>query len=175
LLRELEINDAKELLNFWSNHEVIKYTYFNCINTIEESEKRVQWFIDKIKTAENIGPYMIIEKGTVLGLIGACLKSEVLGEYEIFYLLGKQFWGKGYATESVLAIINYLFERPEVERITADVVTENLASWHLLQKVGMQREGCLRRKFYNGDSFHDLYVYSILRNEWEKNKINAKY
>ncbi len=80
----------------------------------------------------------------------------------------ENFGGNKFGTEVAKFLIKELFKNHNAERIYAEVVTDNIASWRILQGIGMQREGCLRRKFYNGKNYLNIFIYSILRNEWRE-------
>jgi ribosomal-protein-alanine N-acetyltransferase len=64
--------------------------------------------------------------------------------------------------------VDRVFSMPLVHRVSAEVVAENAASVRVLEKSGMKREGRLRGKFFKDGIYRDLYVYSILRNEWQQ-------
>lgn len=63
---------------------------------------------------------------------------------ELMYVFNRQFWGKGYASEAAQAIVNYGFSELKLHRIFATCRPENIGSWRILEKLGMQREGLLR-------------------------------
>jgi RimJ/RimL family protein N-acetyltransferase len=64
---------------------------------------------------------------------------------DLGYVLGRKWWGHGYMTEAVRAVIDYLMKEPEVFRVWAVCDVENLGSARVLEKAGMRREGILRR------------------------------
>ena len=86
----------------------------------------------------------------------------------IGYWIGKPYWGRGYATEAVRAVIRYGFEALGLNRIYATHFTGNPASGRVMQKAGMQYEGTLRQDVRKGDEFRDHAVYGILREEWQR-------
>ena len=62
------------------------------------------------------------------------------------YLLNRHYWGNGFATEaSSRALVDWLFSMPSIWKVWATCDTENLASVRVLEKVGLEREGFLRR------------------------------
>ena len=85
---------------------------------------------------------------------------------ELGYWLGVPFWGNGYATEAARAMIQYGFETLGLHRIYASYVSENIASGHVLRKIGMKREGLLRGHICKWEKFHDLECYGILRSDF---------
>lgn len=76
-------------------------------------------------------------------------------EIEIGYLLSKPFWGKGLATESAIAGLDYGFDKLGLREIIGIVHPENLASQGVLKKIGMQ---FVRQAHYFG---MDCYQYKI--------------
>lgn len=74
--------------------------------------------------------------------------------------------GNGYAQEAVRLLVEYLFDGYPVERVAAFTDVENLASQRVLEKMGFQREGVLRRATFRDGRWCDLAIYGLLRSEW---------
>ncbi len=81
-------------------------------------------------------------------------------EVEVAYLLGRPFWGQGYATEGAQASLRYGFEQVGAETIVGIVHPDNIASQRVLEKIGLSDP---RRTSYFG---MDCYRYAISRAEW---------
>jgi RimJ/RimL family protein N-acetyltransferase len=64
---------------------------------------------------------------------------------ELGYALGRADWGRGFMTEAVCAVTEWALAQPEIHRVWAVCDVENRASARVLEKVGMEREGILRR------------------------------
>ena len=77
----------------------------------------------------------------VLGASGGFKGPPEDGAVEIGYAVLPQFRGRGYATEMVVAMTGWALTQPGVERVTAEVMAENHASWRVLAKAGFQRAG----------------------------------
>ncbi len=76
------------------------------------------------------------------------------------------FWGHGYATEAVRAIIDYGFRALALHRVYADCHGDNPASRRVLEKAGMTFEGRLRQHSFRVDRFADKLQFGVLRHEW---------
>lgn len=113
---------------------------------------------------ENRIVHFAIDDGAVAGAMALVMKDD--GIAEIGYWIGKPFWGRGYATEAVQAVLRYGFEERELQRIFAMVFHRNPASCRVLQKCGMRHEGTLRRHQKKWDEYVDLVCYGMLREEW---------
>lgn len=103
-------------------------------------------------------------------MIGRCQ----LGPYDdedaradISYALNRHYWGQGYITEAALPVADYGFETLKLNRLSAIVFTDNTASMRVLEKLGMVREGCLRHYRTTRGQPDDVYVYAVLRADWQ--------
>jgi RimJ/RimL family protein N-acetyltransferase len=95
-------------------------------------------------------------------------------QLEIGYSLVPSERGKGYGSEAVKIMVDYLFLSKETMRIQAQTDPRNAASQKVLEKVGFKKEGTLRKNFFMRGEWRDAYVYSILREEWKEPKILTK-
>lgn len=83
-----------------------------------------------------------------------------------------KYYGKGYATESCRAIIDYGFRELKVRRVVAMCNPDNISSWKLLERLKMRREGHHLKNIYfkedeNGKPiWNDTYEYAVLADEW---------
>jgi RimJ/RimL family protein N-acetyltransferase len=92
-------------------------------------------------------------------------------QLEIGYTLVPSERGKGYCTEAIVIMVDYLFLSKDVMRIQAQTDQRNLASQKVLEKTGFKKEGTLRNNFFIRGEWTDDYMYSILREEWKQPKI----
>jgi len=84
----------------------------------------------------------------------------------IGYVVARQYWNKGYTTEAALAVTNWLLKQPDIYRVFATCDVENPASARVMEKVGMQCEGILRRYIVHpniSDEPRDSYMYAIVK------------
>ena len=86
---------------------------------------------------------------------------------ELMYVFNRQFWKQGYASEATQSIVNYGFSELRLHRIFATCRPENVGSWKILEKLGMQREGLLRENVWIRGSWYNSYLYAILDYEWQ--------
>jgi len=84
------------------------------------------------------------------------------------YWIGHDYWGKGYCTEALKAILRFGFENKKLNRIFAEHKTFNVASGKVMEKAGMKHEGIMRDHYKQGDGkYLDMSVKSILRSEYK--------
>lgn len=82
----------------------------------------------------------IKESGAFIGS-GGVLPTKGSLDIEIAYHFLPSAWGKGYATEAAVAILEFAFKTAELEEIVGFVFFENVASWRVLEKAGMRFVG----------------------------------
>ncbi len=82
------------------------------------------------------------------------------------YWLGQPYWNLGYGTEAAAALIEFGFNQLNLNRIYAYHLPRNPASGRIMQKIGMTYEGLLRQAAKKGDTFEDLILYAILREDF---------
>jgi RimJ/RimL family protein N-acetyltransferase len=114
----------------------------------------------------------IIEKkdGTRIGTIAHWL-AQPEGFLEIGYDVVRSERGKGYGTEAVQLMVDYLFLSKNVARIQAFTDVRNEASQRVLESAGFQREGTLRKAGYVRGRRTDAYIYGVIREEWKEPRI----
>jgi RimJ/RimL family protein N-acetyltransferase len=94
------------------------------------------------------------------------------GTWELGYIFNPHFHNNGYCTEACLAIIEYGFVYKKAHRIIGNCNPRNAASWHVLEKCGLQREGFFRKKaFFRKDAagnplWHDCCSYGLLEEDF---------
>jgi RimJ/RimL family protein N-acetyltransferase len=93
---------------------------------------------------------------------------------EIGYFMVPSERRKGYCTEAIKIMVDYLFLSRDTMRVQASTDTRNLASQKALEKAGFKKEGTLRKLFFIKGEWRDAYPYSILREEWKEPKILTK-
>jgi ribosomal-protein-alanine N-acetyltransferase len=86
--------------------------------------------------------------------------------FELSYqLYGDRFAGRGYTTEAVQLLVDYLFDTKKQHRIHLVIVPENGASRRVAEKCGFVLEGTVRGAFFNHGTNHDVVLYSLLRTD----------
>ncbi|SDM18038.1 Protein N-acetyltransferase, RimJ/RimL family [Franzmannia pantelleriensis] len=109
------------------------------------------------------------ESEQLVGTVGLSINPKhAVGE--LGYWIGLPFWGRGYTTEAVRALVNYGFTELCLNRIQGRHLVRNPASGRVMQKIGMSYEGTFRQSIRKWDVYEDLAMYSILVEEWGEEK-----
>lgn len=91
---------------------------------------------------------------------------------EAGYWIGKPYWGQGYATEALEALMRYGFEEIGLNKIYAHHHAVNPASGRVMIKNGMLKEGDLAEHVLKDGKFEDVALYGITRKQYQANKDN---
>ena len=87
---------------------------------------------------------------------------------EIGYALGSQYWGKGYATEALRALVRHGFDALDLNRIEADIDPRNIGSARVLEKLGFRKEGYMPERWVVFGETADTVNYGLLRRYWDE-------
>lgn len=143
ILRELRIADLDSMFELDSDPEVHKYLGNKPVKTKEESKKILESVLNQYQE-RGIGRWAVIEKssGEFTGWSGLRLNTEYnmngfTNYYDIGYRLIKRYWGKGYATETGKAAVDYAFNILKLPKLYATTEIGNQASHNALLKIGL--------------------------------------
>ncbi|MEI5906795.1 GNAT family N-acetyltransferase [Bacillus spongiae] len=162
IIRNFKIDDWKDVYEYTSKKSVMEFMPEGVLT--EEETKR---FIKKnIDGSPEKFPVILADE---YKLIGHLEFYKFFGKhtYEIGWVFNPEYYNKGYASEAAAAIIKYGFENLKLHRIVATCQPENIASYRVMEKVGMRREGYFKKCIPRGDFWWDEYSYAILEEEWE--------
>jgi ribosomal-protein-alanine N-acetyltransferase len=166
LLRETTMNDARAILNVFTDEEVTRYYNVSPFTDIEQARQVVAGRRRRFESGQGIR--WAIARKEDNQVIGSCGYTNWVAEWrkaEIGYELGRPHWGHGIMTEALREIIRFGFQRMNLNRIEAMVMPPNTASANVLIKLGFMEEGLLREVGYWKGQHHDLKMYSLLKRE----------
>lgn len=112
--------------------------------------------------------YAIIQHKNVVGRIGLHYVHQQNRSAAIGYWLGKEHEGKGIVTAACVALIDLAFEQLHRNRIEIKCGVGNEKSAAIPERLGFTREGVLRQAEWVNGRFIDLYLYSLLKDEWKR-------
>ncbi len=174
ILRKIKRNDAKDLYEYCSNPISAKYSLWDPHEDIGVTRQYISWLLRSQKRGE----YMtwgieLKESGKLIGTVSFTEMDKFYKTAEIGYGIIDSFWGNGYASEAIKAIMEFGFCTIGLICITAKIMKENVASVRIASAVGMQCDGLLRNGVYCKGNAHDIYVFSITDQDYQ-NLIDAQ-
>ena len=170
-LRRYRADDAHAMYALYSDPVVMRYWSFP--PWVELAQART--YLDRALAGMDSGeifPWAIADRDSDR-LIGALTLFSLHAEQlraEIGYSLSPEFQGRGLAAEALRLGLAHAFDALGLLRVEADIDPRNNASWRLLERLGFQREGLLRKRWrVNGEvcdtAFYGLLVEEFVRGE----------
>ena len=168
-LRPFRYTDDNDMLAYWISDPAIQSLYSEPTYTTKEE---VKILLDKyIGSYEKPDYYRwaIIEKesNSCIGQLAIFLVDSKNHFCEIEYALGSKFHRKGYATESVKALLNFCFNQVNFHKVQVCHKDGNLASQGVIKKCGFTYEGTLRDFFFTNGKYVSRLYYSMLKEEYK--------
>ncbi len=163
-LRRLAREDAEAIFaSYAQDAEVTRFLTWLPHQRLHDT----QAFIETQRAAWDAGMQFVWtirqRSGEVIG--GVALRP-VGFKVNVGYVLARAYWGHGFMAEALQPLVEWALAQPDVYRVWAVCDTENLASARVMEKVGMTREGILRRWIMHpgtGDIPRDCLCYSIVK------------
>lgn len=165
-IRKWKLSDAKDLAELLSNKKIsdnlrdgIPYPY---------TEKDGTEFISAMLAADerDTFAFAVTVNDKAIGSVGAFRQDNIHNKTaELGYYLSEKYWGNGLMTEAVQQLCDHIFANSDIIRIYAEPFAHNVASCRVLEKVGFQCEGTLRRNAVKNGKVLDMKLYSKLKPE----------
>lgn len=146
--------------------EVARYMTWPPHTNVETTMRFVAFCLDNWERQAAF-PWVIVarDSGTLVGMVEARIRVPAI---DVGYVLARPYWGKGLMTEAVRSVVDWALAQPGVYRVWATCDIDNERSARVLERVGMQREGILRRWIMHpniSDEARDCYCYARVLGE----------
>ena len=168
LLRSLILEDATDVQRLAGDRDIAA-TLPNMPHPYEDgmAEKWIRSCYERFEKDEvlNFAITLRTEKKLIGGIALRLDQENESGE--LGYWIGKRYWSHGYCTEAAKAVVAYSFEVLKLNRVHAKYFKRNIASGRVLEKIGMQYEGCFREHVKKWDNFEDLMGYGMLKADYD--------
>jgi ribosomal-protein-alanine N-acetyltransferase len=82
------------------------------------------------------------------------------------FLLARRYWGQGYLSEAIRVLLDYAFTELNLNRLEAEVHTDNTVSVRVLERLGFRREDRMRERWIVAGEKVDTATHGLLRNDW---------
>jgi ribosomal-protein-alanine N-acetyltransferase len=168
-LREFTVDDDLDFYELSTDPVVVRYVAYGPW-TLEEIHQNIAFYTEQQSASPRLSYLLAITLRPENEFIGWCeldVNSPKHREAEISYTLKRQYWGRGYMTEAVQAILEFGFTTLKLHRIFASCHPDNIGSERVMQKIGMQKEGHLRQHRWSQGGWRDSLLYAVLEHEWQ--------
>lgn len=168
ILREIVFADALAILSLYRDAGHMRWLGTDTVSNLLEAELLIKAYAGW-RTQANPGVRWGLELRDAPGLIGTCGLYRWRPAYRccaLVYELAPQHTGAGLMCEALQTVIAWGHANMQLNRIEAQVHTDNAPSIHLLEKLAFAREGLQREAGYWGGVYHNLYQYALLKADW---------
>jgi len=165
-LRALEEGDVDAIFTLFSDPEAMRYWSFPAYTERAQAVEHLQRHTARIEDGSVVA-WGIARNTEVIGTIALHKLDFEQGRCELGYMLGRPYWGQGYASEAIPLAIDHAFNTIDLRRLEADIDPRNTASQKLLERLGFQQEGYLRERWVVEGEISDSALFGLLRWEWE--------
>ncbi|WP_419873407.1 GNAT family N-acetyltransferase [Candidatus Pristimantibacillus sp. PTI5] len=166
ILRIFETSDAKMVQSLAGNEEVSRTTL-----SIPHPypDGTAEAWIERIRNAFQKGEiysFAMLQKenGMLIGCVSLRV-SKKENQAELAYWVGRPFWGQGYATEAAQHIVEFGFEKLNLNRIFAAAMTKNPASYKVMRKIGMKKEDKFPKQILKSGIYEDLVYFGLVKSD----------
>jgi len=172
-LREFVKADFRAVYAYSSDPRVTRYLFFG-----PRDEDNTADYLDGLLASQRERPRtrfeLAVEEIASARVIGACDLSFIeRGVVDLGYMLGIENWGKGYATEIALALIDAAFFDLHAERVISTVDVNNGASIRVLEKIGMRWEAVFRKHRRAKNRWWDCHLFVLPREVWAASRADC--
>jgi [ribosomal protein S5]-alanine N-acetyltransferase len=169
VLREYVPDDWPSVLAYQSDARYLRFYPWT-----ERDAAAVQEFVNRMIGHQADEPRDVFqlaitlprENGRLIGSCGVRVNDRVRREGNIGYELSPDYWHNGYATEAARAVLRHGFEQLGLHRIWAQLNADNIASAHVLEKLGMRREAHFLESDYFKGRWWGSMIYALLEHEY---------
>lgn len=173
ILRKVRREDAQLYYErIGSREAVTRYMLFNPHTNFAESVESVENVLRRYDSGKCYRwAIALAEDNSIIGIIELLKFDEEAGTCSFAYMIGDEFWGRGYGTQALKAALDFGFEQMELNAVEADHMAANPASGAVMRKAGMTYLRTDEGKYQKNGCIYDATVYRITRNQW-KNRIS---
>lgn len=169
IIRTFSPEDCDDLFEYLSDPQVVFYEPYEIYSKEDCKEEALRRSTDSAFFA-----VCLKENQKLIGNV--YFSKQDFDTWELGYVFNSGYQGSGYATESVIAVIDNAINKLNARRIVAMCNPQNVRSWKLLERIGLRREGHLIQNIYfktdkdNNPIWLDTYEYGMLASEWDVSK-----
>ncbi len=164
VLRPVTFDDVPAIHAYCTDPDVARYTTWHAHQSLIETQAYVGAVQDQYGRDEP-SPWGVERRaeGVLIGTCGFVARTPEHHRAELGYALARPYWGQGYMTEAVRAVVAFAFDHLDLNRIEAVCDAENLASARVLEKSGLVFEGILRDYLRVKGRYRNVRMYAAVR------------
>lgn len=138
IITEFDLSMAESVHKNSLDEDNRRFVPDEVFETVEDARETIEFLMSVYESGD--GPYVypvLLKDGTNIGYVQLVPIEE---GYEVGYHIGKEYTGKGYATEALGAFLQDIMPKKNLDVVYGICVAENVASTKVLEKSGFQKE-----------------------------------
>ena len=166
-IRKIKKSDTNNILK-WRNSKLVMSFFID--RRPLTKEQHYNWLETKVKAGE-VAQFIASEDGVDFASVYFRNIDKQNNKAEFGIFIGEEnFLGKGYGKKISRLAINYAFDELKLNKVYARVLKYNKASYNMFLKLGFHKDATLRKDVLINGKYYDVYILSVLENEWRKNE-----
>ena len=162
-LRKMALSDLEKVLA-WRNHDHIRLMMFS--TELISLEAHRTWF-EKVSVNPNRHLLIYEDEGEARGFVQLiCQENSGISEWGFYTDPAAP---KGTGKNMAKVVMPYAFQRLNLHKICGQVLSFNQRSVRYHQQLGFKLEGMLREQHYDGQAYHDVMCFGLLKTDWIDN------
>lgn len=175
ILKKMDRSFADDMFEYASNPAVTKYLTWDVHPNRRFSYNYLGYVNSRYRTGEFFDWAITMrDSGKMIGTCGFTRFNFSSYSAEIGFVLNPKYWGYSIAPEASRRVIRFGFDTLELHRIEARYMENNIQSRRVMEKSGMTFEGIYRDMMLVRGQFVSVGVCSILRSEFNRNRIMSQ-
>ena len=163
-LRKISMNDAAEIFAIRRNADAMRYSGRPLLKSMSEAQNLIGKFQEGIRDRKNIFWAISFKNDSrLIGTVGFRRIDPDNFRAELGYVISPEFWGQGYASESIAVVIKYGFNEIGLHSIEARVSPDNKNSSKVLLKQKFIKEAHFKEDSFFDGEFRDTEVYCLTK------------
>jgi len=157
-------SDLEQVLEWRNHHDVRRYMFTQREIGIDEHS---EWF----HRCQQTGSRLLLLFGCQdvdLGFVGFTPAQERQSSEWGFYLAPSAPSGSGKMLGA--EALRYAFEMLKVHKVFGQTIGGNIRGIRFHRRMGFREEGVLREQHFDGEQYHDIVCFGLLRDEWSRNR-----
>jgi len=162
ILRKFTKEDVPDVLEYGGDEEALRYLIWEGVRTVDEAQANI---FDYYLSKPGIFAIELKNTGKCIGAIDLRIEPEH-DKLSFGYVLNPKYWGMGYMTEVLAAVLELCFEKLDANRVEAQHYVGNEASGKVMAKCGMKLEGVAKQELKIKGILRDVCHYGITKEDW---------
>lgn len=163
-LRPVQKDDLEDFSEIFSDPATVQYF---AMEPLDSPEKAEAFLNEKLEANQDETKYYLAiclsGSGKMIGQFTLFNIDKTNRRAEVGYIFNRGYWGQGFASEALAAVIDDCFTNQGFSRLEADVDPENAGSLKLLERHGFEREGYFRKRWYFREKWYDSVMFGLLK------------